>query len=207
MNAALQAFSTSRIENLLSLDIESVRKQARRMLAKRALLFANDDRNFVLGSGQPTKYFVDGKQVSMRADGLAILSRLVWEEIRDLEIDAVGGPAMGAAPLAAGVSMMSYFAGSPVDFFVARKERQTYGLGRRIEGVDISNKRIALVEDVISTGASLLSIVQEARELNADIAKIVAVVCRQDTATETFAKGDMEYTSLFSLSDLLDARL
>ncbi|MDP8244234.1 MAG: orotate phosphoribosyltransferase [Candidatus Hinthialibacter antarcticus] len=207
MNAESQAFSTSRIENLLSLDIESVRKQAKRMLIKRALHVARDDRNFVLASGQPSKYFVDGKRVTMRADGLAILSRLVWEEIRDLDIDAIGGPTLGADPLAAGVSMMSYMAGRPIDFFVVRKERQQHGLGRRIEGADIANKRIALLEDVITTGASLLSVIQAVREQDAEVKKIVAVVCRQDTAAETFAKGNMEYTSLFSLSELLDAAL
>lgn len=207
MDAETQALSTSRLDILLSLDIETVRKQARRMLTKRALSFANSDRDFVLGSGKPSKNYIDAKTITMRAEGLAILSRLIWEEIRHLEIDAVGGPTLGADPLAAGVSMLSYMAGKPIDFFVIRKENQKHGLGKRIEGCDIHNKRVVLLEDVITTGGSLLAAIQAVREQNAEIKKIIAVICRQDTAKETFEKGDMEYTSLFTLSELLDAPL
>ncbi len=207
MNAESQALNTSRLENLQSIDPKTLRKQAKRMLIKRALKLADTDRNFVLACGQSSKYFVDAKQMTMRADGLAILSRLIWEEIRDLNVDAVGGPTLGADPLAAGVSMLSYMMGAPIDFFVVRKERQDHGLGRRIEGADIAGKRVVLLEDVITTGSSLLNTIQAVRELDAEVVKLMAVVCRQDTAAETFAKGDMEYTSLFSLSELLDSLL
>lgn len=196
-----------RFSNLLLLDDQYVREQLKRLLVKRSLMFANGERQFVLSSGQPSSCYVDSRLTSLRAEGIALLARLLWEEMKEVEADAIGGPLMGSLPLSVGLSFFAYLRGKPIDTFAVRKSKKSHGNACLIEGPDITGKRVILVDDVINTGATLMNSIQAVREQDAEIVKILAVVDREDLAAEIFAKGEMHYSSLFRLSELLDAPL
>ncbi|MBI1389992.1 MAG: orotate phosphoribosyltransferase [bacterium] len=191
---------------IFRIDVPTARNKLKEIIQSRSLLFTTPERPFVLSSGQTSTFYVDGKKAVTSAEGLYCLSRLIWEEVQLLKADSVGGPTLGADPIAAGLSMFSYLAGRPIDSFIVRKDNKTHGARRRIEGADVRGKRVILVEDVITTGASVLSAIQAVREERAEIVEIIALIDREEGAAEVFRKGQMKYKSIFKISELLDGR-
>jgi orotate phosphoribosyltransferase len=90
------------------------------------------------------------------------------ELTRDLEFDAVGGLTLGADPVATSMLHAAAAAGERLDAFVVRKAGKAHGLQQRIEGPSIAGRRVLIVEDTSTTGASPLEAANAAREAGAD---------------------------------------
>src|SRR5437868_14231475 len=92
----------------------------------------------------------------MSPDGLALLGRLGRSALRGAQwmVDAVGGLTLGADPIAYAISYASAHTASPIRAFTVRKEAKTHGTGKLIEGPFERGDRVAIVEDVITTGSS-----------------------------------------------------
>ena len=93
-------------------------------------------------------------------------------------------------------------AGDDVDSFVVRKETKKHGMQRRIEGPDITGKRVLVVEDTTTTGNSPLTAVAAVRETGAVVAGVATVVDRATGAKDVIEAEGVEYRSLLGLADL-----
>src|SRR5690349_24932656 len=82
--------------------------------------------DFVLRSGRRSTYFLDGKQTTLSAEGAALVGELMYERVRDLDVAAVGGPTLGADPIATAISTESFRQGRPLDAFAVRKEEKEH---------------------------------------------------------------------------------
>ena len=184
-------------------DAQVLRARLKELLIEKSLRIAQNGEQFVLSSGQTSSHYFDGKKTTTHPEGLFCVARLIWDQVDDLEADAVGGPVIGADPIVAGVALISQLMGHPLPCFMVRKESKGHGTRNRIEGAAIEGKRVVLIEDVITTGGSMLSAIQAVRESGAEIVKIIAVIDREQGAVNTFGKGDMEFQPLFTLSELL----
>ena len=96
------------------------RAAVRRMINERSVLRGE----FVLTSGRKSNYYIDGRMTTLSAEGAALIGRYIFEMIRHLNVDAVGGPTIGADPMATAVSLASYHAGQPIDAFIVRADRK-----------------------------------------------------------------------------------
>ena len=106
------------------------RDAIRRMINDRSVLRGE----FVLTSGRKSSYYIDGRMTTLSADGAAMIGRYIFEMIRGLNVDAVGGPTIGADPMATAVSLAGYEAGQSIDAFIVRSDRKQHGTMRQIEG-------------------------------------------------------------------------
>ena len=120
------------------------------LVRDRALKFGD----FTLASGRRAKYYLDGKQVTLDAKGLRLLSQGLLELLADVEFDAVGGMSIGADPIVAGVLTVAADRGRDLQGFLVRKEPKGHGTQRYIEGPVQPGARVAIVEDVVTTGGS-----------------------------------------------------
>ena len=158
--------------------------------------------DFVLRSGRRSSYFLDGKQTTFSAEGAALVGELMYDLIRDLDVVAVGGPTLGADPIATAISIESYRQGRPLDAFIVRKETKDHGMGDRIAGPLAPGSRVAIVEDTVTTGSAIQFALDAVREAGCEVARVVVIVDREAGARENLRQQGYEFDALFSIRDL-----
>jgi orotate phosphoribosyltransferase len=177
--------------------------QKLKTLIKERSLKVSEKPVFKLSSGKLSRFYVDLKQVTFDPEGAYIVGRLMYELLRDFSPDGAGGLTLGADPIAYGVSFVSYLEGNPIKPFVVRKEPKAYGMGRQVEGLLRPGDRVAVLEDVITTGSSSLKAVQACRREGYHVVGVFAIVDRQEGGSENLKGEGVEVYSLFKIAELL----
>jgi len=163
-------------------------------------------RKIVLASGRESDFFIDCKQTILTAQGHALVGELMYKALTQLgEVDAVAGVELGGCPLASAVSLVSYHKGNPLPALYVRKERKDHGTTKRIEGDKSLRRgmRVALLEDVVTTGGSSLKALEVLREAGCTVAGIVAIVDRLEGGAEAVAEAGVPLISLCTRSDFI----
>ena len=160
-----------------------------------------------LSSGKISNYYIDVRRVSLTSRGLYLISHLIWEEVKKDDISAIGGPTLGADPLVSGVCMVAYNQGKELRGFLVRKESKKYGQKRLIEGSELKEgERVVLVDDVATTGASLVKVIRILKKQKVEVVKTVVVVDRKEGAEENLAKCRCPLISIFTNHDFLEEK-
>jgi orotate phosphoribosyltransferase len=161
--------------------------------------------DFTLSSGKKSSYYLDCRMTTLDGRGALLIARLILQGIRDNHInaEAVGGLTMGADPIATAVAVVSGLEGQPLSAFIVRKETKGHGMQRAIEGYDGKRgARVIIVDDVCTTGDSILKAAEKAEEAGFEVAATFCVVDRQEGGTELIAKRYPFYP-LFTAKELL----
>jgi orotate phosphoribosyltransferase len=139
---------------------------------------------FTLTSGKTSDFYIDGKQTTL---------------------SAVGGMTLGADPLVTAVSLVSFLEKCPIPAFIVRKEAKGHGTENYIEGLSNMPQgcRVALLEDVVTTGGTLLKVIERVEAQGFKVGLVVTVVERQEGGTETLAKAGYKLESIFTRQELL----
>ena len=154
-----------------------------------------------LASGKKSDFYIDGKQITLDPHGILLVAKTILSMLHGNKADAIGGPTLGADPIAAAVSLLSSQSGHPLNGFIVRKEAKKHGMQKMIEGPQISSgDRVVMVEDVITTGGSVLNAIQEVEKLGAQVVKVICLVDRGEGASELLARYN--YSPIFELKEL-----
>jgi orotate phosphoribosyltransferase len=156
--------------------------------------------DFVLSSGDRAAYYVDLRRILMDGRLAPLAGRLLLEATADLPYEAVGGLTLGADPVAYAMMAAAANRGTPIDAFVVRKGEKTHGLQRRIEGPDVTGRRVLAVEDTSTTGGSVLTAVDALQAAGAEVVGVAVLVERG--ARPKIAEHGLEYRAVFELADL-----
>ena len=192
----------------MSDDLQALRTELHALIAARAIRFGD----FVLTSGRRSTYYFDGKQITLDGRGLYLVSRLVLERCRRLDIAAVGGLTLGADPIAAGVAALSGTTvsgttvsgtdASPLAAFIVRKQEKEHGTGRIIEGPPLQpGTRVLLVDDTLTTGGTFLQARDHVSETGAHIVEALTVVDREEGGREALEAVGLAVHALFTRSE------
>lgn len=163
-------------------------------------------RKVTLASGKESDFFVDCKQTILTAEGHAVVGRLMFEALAQLgPVDAVGGVELGGCPLASAVSLISFQENKPLPALYVRKERKDHGTTKRIEGDKALRPglRVALLEDVVTTGGSSLKALEVLREAGCEVAGIVAIVDRLEGGAEAIERAGVKLVRLTTKRDFI----
>jgi len=162
---------------------------------------------FTLSSGKQSDFYIDGKQTTLSAEGACLCGRLLFALIRHHPepIAAVGGMTLGADPLVTAVSMTSFLEKQPIPAFIVRKDAKGHGTGQYIEGMKNlpPGGLVALVEDVVTTGGTLLQVIDRVQAAGFRVGLVVTVVDRQEGGAETLAARGFPLKAVFTRSELL----
>ncbi|WP_336212034.1 orotate phosphoribosyltransferase [Nonomuraea sp. LPB2021202275-12-8] len=154
----------------------------------------------VLSSGQEADFYLDLRRITLDGVAAPLVGRAMLDLTEDLEFDAVGGLTLGADPVAAAMLHAAAARGRTLDAFVVRKAQKAHGMQRRIEGPEVKGRRVLVVEDTSTTGASPLTAVEALREAGADVVAVATIVDRG--AQGRMAEEGLDYRSAFTLQDL-----
>jgi orotate phosphoribosyltransferase len=155
------------------------------------------DQPFALSSGGSSRDYIDCRHVLATGDALRAVAAAVVDAV-DVSWEVIGGPTMGADPIAHGVAMV---AGVP--WFSVRKEPKGHGRGTWLEGHRLAaGERVLAVEDTVSTGGSLLRAIERIRETGADVVAAATLVDRGPAVAERFEAAGIPWFPLLTWDDL-----
>ncbi|MFP6627016.1 MAG: orotate phosphoribosyltransferase [Deltaproteobacteria bacterium] len=135
---------------------------------------------FRLASGRSSDFYVDVKQTVMTAPGARLLGSLICDRLVHHGIQLVGGMAVGAVPLLTAALVEAAGRNYPLDGFFVRRQAKDHGTESLIEGRFDPALRIALVEDVVTSGGSTLTAIEEVEKAGAKVSLVVTVVDREE---------------------------
>lgn len=158
---------------------------------------------FKLASGRMSRYYIDCKKVTLDPKGATLIGRLIFERIKRLHPQGIGGLTLGADPIALAVAVTSYLKGQPIPAFIIRKEPKGHGSRAWIEGNLPRGAKVVVVEDVVTTGGSTIKAIERLKAYGCKILKVLALVDRQEGGRERIAASGHPLEALFSLDDLL----
>lgn len=159
---------------------------------------------FTLASGRSSHYYVDGRKVTLSAEGAALIGAGVLERLSDLaDVSALGGLTMGADPIVGAVLATAGARGQTgLRGFLVRKEAKTHGTGKLVEGPLEPPARVVIVDDVATTGGSSLLAVDAVEALGCTVARVIVVLDRLEGAAAAFAARRLDFQSLLTIRDL-----
>ena len=154
----------------------------------------------ILSSGREADYYVDLRRVTLDAQAAPLIGRVMRDLTADWDYAAVGGLTLGADPVASAMLHASADRGESIDAFVVRKEGKAHGLQRRIEGPDVTGRRVLAVEDTSTTGSSVMAAVDALREAGAEVVGVAVIVDRG--AGDAVREAGLDDRAAYSLADL-----
>lgn len=158
---------------------------------------------FTLASGRSSHYYVDGRKVTLSAEGAATIAAGVLDLLaQHPEVQAVGGLTMGADPIVGATLALAGLQGRPLQGFLVRKEAKGHGTGQLVEGPVTAGMTVAIVDDVATTGGSSLKAVDAAEALGCKVACVIAVLDRLEGADAAFAARGLNFQALVTIQDL-----
>ena len=182
----------------MSTDIAADRDRLLEIVRDKAIVHGR----VTLSSGREADYYVDLRRITLDGEAAPLVGRVMRDLTRDLDFAAVGGLTLGADPVATAMLHAAAADGGRLDAFVVRKAGKAHGLQQRIEGPSLAGRRVLVVEDTSTTGASPLEAVSAAREVGATVVGVATIADRATGAAEVFWEAGLEYRFVFSLADL-----
>jgi orotate phosphoribosyltransferase len=158
------------------------------LYAARALAFGD----FTLASGQKSTYYINSKKILLYSAAVAALAEALYEATQDLTIQAVGGLEVGAIPMAAAAVLGYANHGQTMEGFFVRKQPKDHGSKQQIEGVLSPGDRVAILDDVLTTGESALQAVRVVEAHGCQVVRVVCIVDRLQGAAEKLAGYDFQ---------------
>lgn len=176
------------------------RQRLKQIITDRSILKGS----FTLSSGEKSSYYVDARLTTLDPEGVNIISKIFLEEIaRDTEIKTVGGPTLGADPIVGSIISLSWEMGTPLQGFLVRKQNKQHGTSRLVEGNLNKGDNVAMVEDVITSGGSVLKAIKAVEEQGSRVNKVLCVVDREQGANELFREMGYDFFSIFRISEII----
>jgi orotate phosphoribosyltransferase len=179
----------------------------RKRLAMLLLQLSYVEGEVTLTSGRKSDYYFDCKQTALHPEGGYLIARAFLGLLGKLDVRGVGGMTLGADPLVAAVSVLSHLDGRPLPAFIIRKQPKGHGTNQYLEGLKNfqPGDRVALLEDVVTTGGTLLTSVERVRAAGLEGAAGRCVLDREEGGRERLAQAGLSRESIFTRKELLAA--
>lgn len=163
------------------------------------------NREVVLSSGRHSNFYVDCKQTLLHPEGMALTGTVLvdaWQE-QGLEIDAVGGPTLGADPMTCAFVLQARRRGRPLPGFFIRKEPKGHGTMAYVEGCHSigSGSKVLVLEDVITTGGSSIRSIGHLRDAGFEVVALFCLVDRMEGGREAIEACGVPVTSMYTRLD------
>ena len=157
---------------------DEMRARLLALLAERSYHY-RPERPFTLASGATSPFYLDARATTWDPEAKPLIGALVFDALAG-KADAIGGLTLGADPIAGAVAYYSQLAGAPIRAFTVRKQVKEHGMGRWIEGSIRPGDRVAIVDDVVTTGTSTLDAIDRCRVEGHPITAAVILVDREE---------------------------
>ncbi|MFZ5451041.1 MAG: orotate phosphoribosyltransferase [Thermodesulfobacteriota bacterium] len=182
--------------------MEKIKKRLLHLLHKKSYRYSEFPL-FTLSSGRQSPFYIDCKPTMHDPRGKALIGEIVYDKIKNLRIEGVGGLTMGADPIAISTSLISSQKGKGIKSFSIRKAAKGHGTAKRIEGEMQPGERVVIVDDVITSGNSVIEAIKAARDYGLKVIKVIILVDREEQeGKQQIEKLVPDVEAIFTVSDL-----
>jgi len=167
----------------------------------------SNEREITLASGRKSWLYFNMKPTMMDPEGAFLLGELIVDKLESLDVDYIGGLEMGAVPIVSFVAPASFRRNQSafVRAFFVRKQAKEHGTQQLVEGLapgeSLAGKAVVMLEDVTTTGGSIIKAIEQTRRAGADIDRVITLVDRQEGAEAALSQIGVELDPLFRADD------
>ncbi len=158
---------------------------------------------FKLVSGRTSRFYVNCKPTILSPRGMYLTGHLVFEALKDSGVSGAGGLTFGADPIAVATAFASELKGFPIKAFSIRKEKKTHGTSQWIEGDMEAGEKVAILDDVATTGGSTIKAIERARSEGLEVVKAIVLVDRQEGGMENIRRAVPDATAIVTREELV----
>jgi orotate phosphoribosyltransferase len=174
----------------------SLKGKLLKILKEKSLIIGD----IILASGKRSSYYIDVKMTSLDSEGVVLCAKLFASQLNGL--DYIGGPTLGADPFLGAILYECHVNNKPMSAFIVRKESKSHGTQKLIEGPIKKGTKVALIEDVITTGGSVYSAIQTVENFGAKVTKVLTLIDREDGGIRFLEDKGYPVFPVFKKSDL-----
>lgn len=154
---------------------------------------------FTLSSGKKSDHYFDGKLLTLHPQGAYLVGNAMFNELKDIDVDAVGGLIMGAIPIATAIALISHERGKSIPAFFVRDQAKEHGTQKRIEGHFKPDSKVAIVDDVITGGDSIMKAISAVEAEGCRVVKVLTIVDRHEGGSERLKADGYEFKALIDV--------
>ncbi|WDN88549.1 orotate phosphoribosyltransferase [Desulfosarcina sp. BuS5] len=162
--------------------------------------------DFKLVSGKLSRFYINCKPTTLSPRGMFLAGHLVFDAIKDQRIRAVGGLTFGADPVSIAAAFASELQNEPIKAFSIRKTKKDHGIVKWIEGEILPGERVAILDDVATTGGSTIKAIDRARSEGLEVVKVVILVDRQEGGIANIRKQVENVSAIITRKELMQWR-
>jgi len=165
------------------MDLAQQKRRLAEIIRQKSFKY-REDPPFVLASGCTSNYYFNCKPTTLDPEGMNLIGEILFAMLKDEDITAAGGLTLGADPLANALSVISWQRGKPIKSFIVRKDLKDHGTKSAIEGDVSSGERVAILDDVLTTGGSTVTAIAQAQAAGLEVVRVIVLIDRQEGGRE-----------------------
>src|SRR5271157_2470540 len=140
--------------------------------------------DFVLASGKKSNFYFNTKTATLNPEGISLIAEVIYDRVKDLGIASIGGLELGSIPIATAVAQLSFRQGNPIPAFWVRDVPKDHGDKTKFEGTLKPGSKVVVVDDVATTGRSIIKAINEVEARGCKIERIIVVLDREEGAKD-----------------------
>ena len=180
-----------------------MKKELIAMLCRKSFKY-RDEPVFKLVSGQMSRFYVNCKPTTLDARGMYLVGHLIFDRIKDCRVSGIGGLTFGADPLAVATAFTSEINHQPIHAFSIRKSQKDHGIVKWVEGDVHAGERVAIVDDVATTGGSTVKAIERARSEGLEVVMAIVLVDRQEGGLDNIKQHVPNVSSIVTRDELVE---
>jgi len=154
---------------------------------------------FTLSSGKKSDHYFEGKRLTLHPEGAYLIGKEILDMLEGIDVDAVGGLVMGAFPIITAIAVVSHIESKPIQTFIVREQPKVHGTRRKIEGHFKKGSRVAIVDDVITTGGSVRKAIEAVEAEGCEVVKVIVIVDRNEGGSDQLREGRYDFKAIINL--------
>ena len=166
----------------------------------------SDNPPFTLASGRLSNFYFNCKPTTLDPEGMNLIGTIVFDMVKGYDITAAGGLTLGADPIANALALISYQKGKPIKSFIVRKDVKAHGTKSAVEGNVATGEKVLIIDDVITTGGSTITAIEQARGAGLIVERVITLIDREEGGRENILKHVNHVESVFTRSEIMALR-
>ncbi len=189
----------------MSIDATMARERLGQIILERSFKYSENP-PFTLASGRQSHFYFNCKPTTLDPEGMNLIGEVIFDMLKDAPVTAAGGLTLGADPIANALAVISFQKGRPIKSFIVRKEVKDHGTKSGVEGNIAAGERVVILDDVITTGGSTITAIEQARRAGLVVDRVITLIDREEGGRENILQHADRVESVFTRAEIMSLR-